>query len=190
MKRLFAMLALSLVMVACNKEEGEQLTGWDKIIAEVEPVEMPVLDVLHSLNENEAWECRSAYAYILNETTGEVEEHILVEDFFSYLYGGDMPTLRYVDNVEYRFQRYSCGEGDTLHAPITSDVSMEDDDTIVKLVAGDYISRYNIIAYDENQIIFDEYFEKNEGIKCLYKKMWYERKVDDTKWWEKAENIK
>ena len=189
MKKLFMMVALSLIMVACNKEEGEQLTGWDKIIADVEPVEMSVLDVLHSLNENEAWECRSAYAYILNETTGEVEEHIYVEDYFYHIYGATMATIRFVDNVEYKFYKPASFTGITGPYAMIFDVSMEDEDTI-KLVAGDDISRYNIIAYDENQIIFDEYFEKNEGIKCLYKKMWYERKVDDTKWWEKAEPYK
>lgn len=189
MKKLFMMLALSLVMVACNKEEGEQLTGWDKIIADVEPVEMSVLDVLHSLNENEAWECRSAYAYILNETTGEVEEHIYVEDYFYHIYGATMATIRFVDNVEYKFYTPAPFTGDTAPYAMIYDASMEDDDTI-KLVAGDYISRYNILAYDENQIIFDVYNANEEGTKWLYKKMWYERKVDDTKWWEKAENIK
>ena len=43
MKKLFMMVALSLLMVACNKEEGEQLTGWDKIIAEVK-CNIPVND--------------------------------------------------------------------------------------------------------------------------------------------------
>ena len=178
--------ALSLVMVACNKEEEtEQLTGWDMIIAGVESVDVAVLDVLHSLGENEVWQCRSAYAYILNETTGEVEEHIYVKDYFSYLYGATMPTLRYADNQELRYWKPASFTGETDPYAIVYDVSMEDD--AIKLVSCDDVSKYKIVAYDENQIIFEEYVASEEGTKWLYKKMWYERKVDDSKWWEKVE---
>lgn len=186
MKRLFVIVALSMAVVACNKEEdNDQLAGWDKIIAGVEPVEMSVLDVLHSLNEDEVWQCRSACDYILNEATGEVEEHIYLEDFFSHLYGASMPTLRYVNNEEIRFYKPYPFTSETGPRGEVLSVSMEDDDTI-KLETGDYISRYNIIAYDKNQIIFEEYIEENEGTKWLYKRMWYVRYVDDTKWWKNA----
>ena len=99
MKRLFFVVALSLVMVACNEvNDDDKLVGWDKIVADINAIDLPVLDVLASLQDNEVWQCRTAYAYRLDKATGKVDEIVHYEDFEMFIYGATYPYLRYTEN--------------------------------------------------------------------------------------------
>ena len=67
------MVALSLVMVACNKDENE-LSYWDKVLNEMGETELSAIDVLESLRENEHWEITTEYKYFLRD--GKVVEEM------------------------------------------------------------------------------------------------------------------
>jgi hypothetical protein len=144
---------------------------------ELEDFEMDEVDIAQSFVDVDGYYNNKLYVSVdfRNSTAARINKYLAV-------YNDSKDTI---DNVEYKFYTPAPFTGDTAPYAMIYDVSMEDEDTI-KLVAGDDISRYNIIAYDENQIIFDVYNANEEGTKWLYKKMWYERKVDNTKWWEDA----
>ena len=58
MKELFMMLALSLVMTACDKDEyrdNRELSYWDKVASEMTRTDMSAAEVLNSLQDNEFW---------------------------------------------------------------------------------------------------------------------------------------
>ena len=61
MKKLFMILALSLVMVACDKEEENELSYWDKVTSEIGETKLSVTDVLKSLRDNEYWDTKIQY---------------------------------------------------------------------------------------------------------------------------------
>ena len=58
MKNLLLMLALTLVMVAYDKDEyrdNRELSYWDKVASEMTRTEMSAAEVLNSLQDNEFW---------------------------------------------------------------------------------------------------------------------------------------
>ena len=74
MKKLFTLLALSLVMMACNKEEeNEQLIGWDKIVADVEQTNQSLEEVFTSLGENELWVINNLTLFFEDKNGNKVE---------------------------------------------------------------------------------------------------------------------
>ena len=94
MKKLFTLLALSLVMVACNKEEDNELSYWDKVLSEMGETKLSALDVLQSLRDNEEWEIKTQYSYFLRD--GKVVEEITRGDGI-FVVGGNTAT-RFADD--------------------------------------------------------------------------------------------
>lgn len=199
MKKLFMVVALSLVMVACNKDENEQLTGWDKIVAELGETELSVMDVMCSLRDNELWKCHTAIDYICERKTGNIQEVVLYQNFENEMYGGSLPYLRYSKDFRFCYYKYTVNPdpNGAFYLPIPrvqAKEIFESEDRIINVGPKDGpYSWIEIIAYDENNIIYDEWNYNAEilhGNANTYhpgKRFWYQRVVDDTKWWEKAE---
>ena len=150
MKRLFTLLALSLVMIACDKEEeNEQLTGWDKIIAEMEEVELSALDVLNSLQDNEFWESYFIVGYYNKD--GEVIEIVHQsegEDLYPQI------RVRFENNVMY----HPCNPEESCRL---YDAKVVNDNHIEFFYKEKAAFEWKIVAYDENKILL-EYYTKGE----------------------------
>lgn len=198
MKKLLMMLALSLVMVACNKEENNEIltTNWDNIISDITPIEVPVWDVLHSLQDNQAWVCRSMDEYTLNTKTNEAYHQTMVKDYMynSYYSAGPHAPIRFVDgHCTYYYNSIPFTDHDK---PFTMTRKMQEvDGDIVEIeeIEDDYEPLiYDIIAYDENHILVDMYSSLTEeylkkfpwDVKLLYQRILFERHTSDDKWWE------
>lgn len=181
MKKLFMMVALSLVMVACNKEEdNDLLAGWDKIIAEMEETEMSALDVLNSLQDNEFWESYFHVAYYNKD--GEV-----IEVVHQHEGGLIIPEVRFrfENNVMYYISSEDGNSG-------LYDAKAVNDNHIEFFYKEKPAWEWKIAAYDENKVLL-EYYPKEEqtpnlvdGKIFLYSKYIYIRKVSPTIWWKTA----
>jgi hypothetical protein len=182
MKKLFTLLALSLVMVACNKEEDNELSYWDKVLSEMGETKLSALDVLQSLRDNEEWEIKTQYSYFLRD--GKVVEEITRGDGI-FVVGGNTAT-RFADDKMYA---YSWSD------PFTKGYSVYD---IEKTDEGfkyydEYgaLGEWKIIGYDDNQILYEGYpLTEQEPAPLgvyLYSKVLRVRKVNDSKWWEELE---
>ncbi|MBR4995858.1 MAG: hypothetical protein IKY82_07335 [Alistipes sp.] len=183
MKKLFTLLALSLVMIACNKEEeNEQLTGWDKIIADMTRTDKSASEVLNSLQENEYWYQNAESYFFLKE--GEVIEDIFQPE--GELIVGGSTTMRFVDNTV-----YYVGMGGDGWIYNNYDAKIISDNNIKFSFNGKEVFEWKIIAYDENKLLIENYpllSSENHPIngEYLYSKTMYIRKKDDGKFWEKA----
>lgn len=183
MKKLLMMLALSLVMVACNKEEDNELSYWDKVLSEMGETKLSALDVLKSLRDNEHWEIKTRYSYFLRD--GKVVEEITLGD--GVLVSGNHPTaLRFADD-----KMYGYAWVDPEHKGYyVYDIEKTDEGFKVYDEYGAR-SEWKIIGYDDNQILYECYpLTEQEPAPLgvyLYSKELRVRKVDDSKWWEELE---
>lgn len=181
MKKLFTLLALSLVMVACNKEDADIIMfDWDEVIAEMNVTELSAMDVLKSLQDNECWDDEISYSYFSKD--GEIVEFEIGGGNSS---SGVKTTIRFVDDLMYSY--YSV-------TPVSGRLEYEvkeSDESIKFLSEGVEDFEWKIIAYDENKLLIETYniAEKEGNINLgeyLYSKSILIRKVDNTKWWEKV----
>lgn len=184
MKKLFMMVALSLVMVACNKDENE-LSYWDKVLNEMGETKLSAIDVLESLRENEHWEITTEYKYFLRD--GKVVEEMTSGEG---LFVTANPTaLRFADNKMYSY--YMTGPDHIRY--YVSDVEETDEGIKYYDENGEARGEWKIIGYDDNKILYEGHpLTKQEPApkgEYLYSRTLRERKVDDSKWWEEAELI-
>ena len=181
MKKLFMMVALSLVMVACDKEEENELSYWDKVTSEIGETKLSVTDVLKSLRDNEYWDTKIQYDYYSKD--GKVVENIVIGE--GVLASGNPTAMRFADDKMYSY--YSAGPADK--GCIVYDVE-ETTDGIIFSEEGYDSSKWKVIAYDENQVLVESYplIKQQPTAKgeYLYSKVLKVRKVDNTKWWEDA----
>ena len=109
MKKLFMMVALSLVMVACNKDEENELSYWDKVLNEMGETKLSAYNVLQSLRENECWDIVTQYDYIEDQTTGDISEKVVFEN-------GMLVKMAGVSPQTYRFNEDICSHYDYITA--------------------------------------------------------------------------
>ena len=184
MKKLFMMVALSLVMVACNKDEDNEineLSYWDKVASEMTRTDMSAAEVLSSLQENELWYQNAESSFYKKD--GEVKEYVHQSEG-ELIIGGSI--MRFVDNTLYY---YGIGNADVVCSKYEAEIV--DENNITFYYKDKEVSKWKISAYDNDKIIIETYFNSpqqayKERGELLYIKNLYIRKVDDTKWWEDA----
>lgn len=185
MKKLFTLLALSLVMVACNKEEDNELSYWDKVLSEMGETKLSAIDVLKSLRDNEYWDYETIYVYYQKD--GKIIEEIVLGE--GVLASGNPTALRFAEDKMYAYTWVSPASiGYILY-----DIEKTDEGIKYYLNEnGEEWNEWKIIGYDDNQILYETCpLRKQEPTphkgEYLYSKILKVRKVDDDKWWEKAE---
>lgn len=184
MKKLFMMVALSLVMVACNKDEDNEineLSYWDKVASEMTRTDMSAAEVLSSLQENELWYQNAESSFYKKD--GEVKEYVHQPEG-ELIVGGSI--MRFVDNTLYY---YGIGNADVVCSKYEAEIV--DENNITFYYKDKEVSKWKISAYDNDKIIIETYFNSpqqayKERGELLYIKNLYIRKVDETKWWEDA----
>ncbi len=185
MKKLFMMVALSLVMVACNKDEDNEineLSYWDKVASEMTRTDMSAAEVLSSLQENELWYQNAESSFYKKD--GEVKEYVHQPEG-ELIVGGSI--MRFVDNTLYY---YGIGNADVVCSKY--DAKIVDENNITFYYKDKEVSKWKIIAYDNDKILIEQYSMNSpqevykERGEYLYHKFLYIRKVDDSKWWEDA----
>lgn len=186
MKNLLLMLALSLTMIACDKEEENiNMFDWDNIATEMQETELSAMDVLKSLQDNEYWGENIVYYYFekddkivesLKLGNGlELESGITIYRFaddFIHIYENIAPNMKYIWSLSIKEDNglYSCYYKEKLHF------------------------EFKVVAYDEKQILIEmnypeEFRFSTEEGKFLSKKMLIKRQASDSKWWEKAQPV-
>ncbi len=181
MKKLFMMVTLSLVMVACNKDEDNEineLSYWDKVASEMTRTDMSAAEVLSSLQENEFWYQNAESSFYKKD--GEVKEYVHQPEG-ELIIGGSI--MRFVDNTLYY---YGIGNADVVCSKYEAEIV--DENNITFYYKDKEVSKWKISAYDNDKIIIETYFNSpqqayKERGELLYIKNLYIRKVDDTKWW-------
>lgn len=177
------MVALSLVMVACNKDENE-LSYWDKVLNEMGETKLSAYEVLQSLRENECWETKSLSAYYQKD--GKIIEKIVLGE--GVLASGNPTALRFADDKMYEY----IDAGPDHMRCFVWDVE-ETVEGIKYYDEGVLFGDWRIIGYDDNQILYESYpitkKEPTDKGEYLYSKVLKVRTVDDTKWWEKVEQV-
>ena len=184
MKKLLMMFALSLVMVACNKEEENELSYWDKVLSEMGETKLSITDVLQSLRENEYWDKKTRYAYFSRD--GKVVEEITLGE--GVLVSGNPTAMRFADNKLYGYSWV-----DPIHnGYFIYDIEKTDEGLKFYDENGEALFEWKIIGYDDNQILLETYpLTKQEPAPLgvyLYAKELIVRKVDDSKWWEELKH--
>lgn len=183
MKKLLSVLMLSLVMMACNKDEDSTMFDWDKIVAEMETTELSAMDVLKSLRDNEYWGKNIVYYYF--EKDGKIIESLKLGNGLEGV-GGGTTIYRFADNV---VNIYSNG------GPNLKDVwslSIKDNNGLYSCYYNEKLYfEYKVVAYDENQVLLEmnyseEYRFTTEEGKFLSEKVLLKRQTSDSKWWEKV----
>ena len=182
MKKLFMMVTLSLVMVACNKDEDNEineLSYWDKVASEMTRTDMSAAEVLSSLQENEFWYQNAESSFYKKD--GEVKEYVHQPEG-ELIIGGSI--MRFVDNTLYY---YGIGNADVVCSKYEAEIV--DENNITFYYKDKEVSKWKISAYDNDKIIIETYFNSpqqayKERGELLYIKNLYIRKVDDTKWWK------
>lgn len=192
MKRLFTLLALSLVMVACDKEQNESqdliqdLTQelsdsyWDKVISEMTRTDTTAVDVLNSLEDDELWYKNASSNFFYKngeeiEVVHQSEGELTLGDYF----------MRYVDDALY----FVFMSGPELKY-IKYNAEIVEDNNIKFSFDGKESFEWKVVAYDKDKFVIDTYYKEpqvNEKYgEFLYSRQLYIRKVDETKSWEKA----
>ncbi|MBR4995735.1 MAG: hypothetical protein IKY82_06705 [Alistipes sp.] len=183
MKKLLSVLMLSLIMMACNKDEDSTMFDWDKIVAEMETTELSAMDVLKSLRDNEYWGENIVYYYF--EKDGKIIESLKLGNGLEGE-GGGTTIYRFADNV---VNIYSNG------GPNLKDVwslSIKDNNGFYSCYYNEKLYfEYKVVAYDENQVLLEmnyseEYRFTTEEGKFLSEKVLLKRQTSDSKWWEKV----
>lgn len=187
MKKLFMMVTLSLVMVACNKDEDNEineLSYWDKVASEMTRTDMSAAEVLSSLQENEFWYQNAESSFYKKD--GEVKEYVHQPEG-ELIIGGSI--MRFVDNTLYY---YGIGNADVVCSKYEAEIV--DKNNIQFYFEGKEVFKWKISAYDNDKIIIETYFNSpqqayKERGELLYIKNLYIRKVDDSKWWNWQNHI-
>lgn len=171
MKKLFLMVALSLVMVACNKEEdNEQLIGWDKIMSEVGKTDKSAVEVLYSLTEDEIWYPYNWLSYS-EDKDGNIIETKYVEDGSIKYYGGGS-ILGYRMTNDGGVQEFNFSVVPTL-GPVYyyeyNDVDIEGDNLKITYSYPSVdeiksIALWETLAYDKDQILIKSSYEYLEPL--------------------------
>ena len=190
MKKLFMMVALSLVMVACNKDENE-LSYWDKVLNEMGETKLSAIDVLQSLRENECWDIVTQYDYREDQTTGEISETVSYENGAAKMAGASPLTYRFNEDICSRYD-YITAVNPFYVMRVNYVVEHEDNMNFVLSYKGKDEYRWEIIAYDENRVLVEIHHLNSQiinGKKFLYNKILFAREVDESKWWEKVEQV-
>ena len=187
MKRLALMLALIIAVVACDKEEKQEIVtlfDWDSIIEEIGTTNLSAMEVLKSLGENEYWAKSIEYDYY--EKDGKTIESLQL--------GNGKPAssskiiYRYVDDLLFTYEKKSGDEVVEQQYSIKASNGM-----FYFYDNGKLRFKYKIIAYDNRQVLIEQYYPEegrystDEG-KILYKKTLYKRKSSKTIWWIKPKN--
>ena len=181
MKKLFMMVTLSLVIVACNKDEDNEineLSYWDKVASEMTRTDMSAAEVLSSLQENEFWYQNAESSFYKKD--GEVKEYVHQPEG-ELIIGGSI--MRFLDNNLYFFG--------LINTDIICDkyeAEIVDNNNIMFYFKGKEVFKWKISAYDNDKIIIETYSnspQRTDKVRgeYLYHKFLYIRKVDDSKWW-------
>ena len=187
MKNLLLMLALSLVMVAYDKDEyrdNRELSYWDKVASEMTRTKMSAAEVLNSLQDNEFWYQNASSNFY--KQGKKVREYVHQPEG-KLLVGGSI--MRFVDNTLYY---YGIGNADVVCSKYEAEIV--DKNNIQFYFEGKEVFKWKISAYDNDKIIIETYSnspqrtDKVRG-KWLYGKKLYIRKVDDSKWWNWQNHI-
>ena len=184
MKKILSVLMLSLVMMACNKDEDSTMFDWDKIVAEMKATELSVNDVLESLQQNEYWYEVVRYHYFLKD--GKVVEKTLTDNEQELLVGGgSYNVLRFAENSMYSYERMIGTP--PYYIEYNLDIAGNNFTTSVQDIK---VNEWKIIAYDESKVLVEIYpifkQQPSGNGEFLYSKILISRKSDDSRWWEKA----
>ena len=188
MRKLYFLLALSLVMVACDKEQNESqdliqdLTQelsdsyWDKVISEMTRTDTPAVDVLNSLEDDEFW-YKNASSNFFNKNGVEIEVvhqqegALMVGDYFMR-YVDDALYFIFMSGPELKYNKYNA--------------EIVGDNNIKFSYDGKESFEWKIVAYDQDKIVIDTYNKEPQVIEkygeLLYSRKLYIRKVGDKEW--------
>ena len=191
MKKLFMMVALSLVMAACNKEEKEDLSDsyWDKVMSEMTRTDTPAVDILNSLGDDEFWYKNASSNFFLKdgekiEVVHQPEGALMIGDSF----------MRFVDNTVYFIGMNPMPTNGVGWVYVDYDAEIVGDNHIKFYVEGKEVFEWKIVAHDNDKIIIDTYYKEQQSNEkygeFLYSRQLFIRKIDETKCWEKAEPYK
>ena len=191
MKKLFTLLALSLVMVACDKGKEEDLSDsyWDKVMSEMTRTDTPAVDILNSLGDNEFWYKNASSNFFLKEgeeieVVHQPEGALMVGDYF----------MRFIDNAVYFIGMNPMPTNGVGWVYNKYDAEISGDNHIKFYFEGKEVFEWKIVAHDNDKIIIDTYYKEQQSNEkygeFLYSRQLFIRKVDETKCWEKAEPYK
>lgn len=191
MKNLLLMLALSLVMVACDKEKEEDLSDsyWDKVMSEMTRTDTPAVDILKSLEDNEFWYKNASSNFFLKdgeeiEVVHQPEGALMIGDYF----------MRFVDNAVYFIGMNPMPTNGVGWVYNNYDAEIVGDNHIKFYFEGKEVFEWKVVAHDNDKIIIDTYYKEQQSNEkygeFLYSRQLFIRKVDETKCWEKAEPYK
>ena len=191
MKELFMMVALSLVMVACDKEKEEDLSDsyWDKVMSEMTRTDTPAVDILNSLGDDEFWYKNASSNFFLKdgekiEVVHQPEGALMIGDSF----------MRFVDNTVYFIGMNPMPTNGVGWVYVDYDAEIVGDNHIKFYVEGKEVFEWKIVAHDNDKIIIDTYYKEQQSNEkygeFLYSRQLFIRKIDETKCWEKAEPYK
>ena len=187
------MLALSLVMVAYDKDEyrdNRELSYWDKVASEMTRTEMSAAEVLNSLQDNEFWYQNASSSFYKR---GEKVREYVHQPEGKLLVGGSF--MRFVDNTVYFISMNPMPTNGVGWVYVDYDAEIVGDNHIKFYVEGKEVFEWKIIAHDNDKIIIDTYYkgqqqpDKKYG-EFLYSRQLFIRKVDETKCWENAKPYK
>ena len=192
MKKLFMMVALSLVMVACDKEKEEDLSDsyWDKVMSEMTRTDTPAVDILNSLGDDEFWYKNASSNFFLKdgeeiEVVHQPEGALMIGDYF----------MRYIDNAVYFIGMNPMPTNGVGWVYNKYDAEISGDNHIKFYFEGKEVFEWKIVAHDNDKIVIDTYYkgqqqpDKKYG-EFLYSRQLFIRKVDETKCWENAKPYK
>ena len=193
MKNLLLMLALSLVMVAYDKDEyrdNRELSYWDKVASEMTRTEMSAAEVLNSLQDNEFWYQNASSSFYKR---GEKVREYVHQPEGKLLVGGSF--MRFVDNTVYFISMNPMPTNGVGWVYVDYDAEIVGDNHIKFYFEGKEVFEWKIIAHDNDKIIIDTYYKGQQQPdekygEFLYSRQLFIRKVDETKCWEKAEPYK
>ena len=193
MKNLLLMLALSLVMVAYDKDEyrdNRELSYWDKVASEMTRTEMSAAEVLNSLQDNEFWYQNASSSFY--KQGEEVREYVHQPEG-KLLVGGSI--MRFVDNTVYFISMNPMPTNGVGWVYVDYDAEIVGDNHIKFFVEGKEVFEWKIIAHDNDKIVINTYYkgqqqpDKKYG-EFLYSRKLFIRKTDETKCWENAKPYK
>lgn len=193
MKNLLLMLALSLVMVAYDKDEyrdNRELSYWDKVASEMTRTEMSAAEVLNSLQDNEFWYQNASSSFY--KQGEEVREYVHQPEG-KLLVGGSI--MRFVDNTVYFISMNPMPTNGVGWVYVDYDAEIVGDNHIKFYVEGKEVFEWKIIAHDNDKIVINTYYkgqqqpDKKYG-EFLYSRKLFIRKTDETKCWENAKPYK
>ena len=193
MKNLLLMLALSLVMVAYDKDEyrdNRELSYWDKVASEMTRTNMSAAEVLNSLQDNEFWYQNASSSFY--KQGEEVREYVHQPEG-KLLVGGSI--MRFVDNTVYFISMNPMPTNGVGWVYVDYDAEIVGDNHIKFYVEGKEVFEWKIIAHDNDKIVINTYYkgqqqpDKKYG-EFLYSRKLFIRKTDETKCWENAKPYK